>query len=68
MPVVPELNTNSASVSGAGRIELATPGVIGSSRGSIGIMAGEHRVVPDGVRRAGQRKGVPDLGLASRPG
>ena len=56
IPVVPELNTNSASASGAGASNGRRPGVTGSSSAHR-HQPGEHRVIADGVRRAWSPQG-----------
>ena len=68
MPVVPELNTNTASSSGSGsrRFGDGARRAIGSSRCSIGIRLGQHRVVADGVAGRCQRQRMRDL--AALPG
>ena len=66
-PVVPELNTSTAS---AVRRPASRRGsareVIGSSRCSIGIKPGQHRMVADGVGRVGERQRVVDLVVLPR--
>ena len=46
IPVVPELNTNSASASGGAEVNSRRPGVIGSSRCSMGIRSASTELSP----------------------